>query len=132
MLTQFNSTSLHRHISSSYKFDIFSRSFVEILAAQQTPEGSTWYQGTADAVRQNLRDFLQRPYRVFHHPQRRPTLPMDYRLLLAQHIAKNADITIATIPVGRAAATDFGIMHSDPEHTHIPVRGEAEDRRPAG
>src|SRR5690606_38691473 len=59
VLTQFNSASLHRHIHASYKFDHFSRSFVEILAAQQTPQGSTWYQGTADAVRQNMRYFLQ-------------------------------------------------------------------------
>ena len=62
VLTQFNSMSLHRHIQASYKFDNFSRSFVEILAAQQTPEGSQWYQGTADAVRQNIRYFLERPY----------------------------------------------------------------------
>src|SRR5215218_7293518 len=58
VLTQFNSVSLHRHIQSTYKFDQFSRSFVEILAAQQTPTDSQWYQGTADAVRQNLTDFL--------------------------------------------------------------------------
>ena len=58
VLTQFNSMSLHRHIQASYKFDNFSRSFVDILAAQQTPAGSQWYQGTADAVRQNLRYFL--------------------------------------------------------------------------
>src|SRR5579871_2019277 len=62
VLTQFNSTSLIRHISAAYKFDNFSRSFVEILAAQQTPSGAHWYQGTADAVRRNLRDFMQRPY----------------------------------------------------------------------
>src|SRR6186997_3661742 len=58
VLTQFNSMSLHRHIQASYKFDNFSRSFVDILAAQQTPEGAQWYQGTADAVRQNMRYFL--------------------------------------------------------------------------
>src|SRR5690348_15700174 len=62
VLTQFNSESLHRHITTSYKFDHFSRSFVDILAAQQTPEGARWYQGTADAVRQNLRYFLEGPY----------------------------------------------------------------------
>ena len=59
VLTQFNSVSLHRHIHASYKFDHFSRGFVEILAAQQTPSSTQWYQGTADAVRQNLRYFLQ-------------------------------------------------------------------------
>src|SRR5450432_3154880 len=65
VLTQFNSTSLIRHIQAAYKFDHFSRSFVEVLAAQQRPSGANWYQGTADAVRQNLTDFLQRPYEYF-------------------------------------------------------------------
>src|SRR6476660_6676607 len=62
VLTQFNSTLLHRHINASYKFDNFSKNFVEILAAQQTPEAARWYQGTADAVRQKLRYFLEGPY----------------------------------------------------------------------
>src|ERR1051325_7243584 len=101
VLTQFNSTSLIRHIASAYKFDHFSRSFVEILAAQQTPSGSHWYQGTADAVRQNLRDFLQRPYDYFLILSGDQLYRMDYRLLLQQHIAKKTDITIATIPVNR-------------------------------
>src|ERR1700709_1146327 len=65
VLTQFNSASLHRHINATSQFDNFSTSFGEILAAQQTPEGARWYQGTADAVRQNLRDFLNRPYEYF-------------------------------------------------------------------
>jgi glucose-1-phosphate adenylyltransferase len=62
VLTQFNSESLHRHITGSCKFDSFTDSFIEILAAQQTPEDARWYQGTADAVRQNLRYFLERRY----------------------------------------------------------------------
>ena len=78
VLTQFNSMSLHRHIQASYKFDNFSRSFVDILAAQQTPEGSQWYQGTADAVRQNMRYFLERPLRLLPHPERRPALPNGF------------------------------------------------------
>ena len=65
VLTQFNSESLHRHITASYKFDNFTKSFVEMLAAQQTPEGASWYQGTADAVRQNLRHFLNRSHEHF-------------------------------------------------------------------
>jgi glucose-1-phosphate adenylyltransferase len=113
VLTQFNSTSLIRHIASAYKFDHFSRSFVEILAAQQTPSGSNWYQGTADAVRQNLRDFLQRPYEYFLILSGDQLYRMDYRLLLKQHIEKKADITIATIPVSRNDAPGFGIMHTD-------------------
>jgi len=113
VLTQFNSTSLHRHIAASYKFDHFSRSFVEILAAQQTPSGSHWYQGTADAVRQNMRDFLQRPYEYFIILSGDQLYRMDYRELLRQHIDKKSDITLATIPVSRADAPGFGIMHTD-------------------
>jgi glucose-1-phosphate adenylyltransferase len=115
VLTQFNSASLHRHINHSYKFDHFSRSFVEILAAQQTPSGSHWYQGTADAVRQNMRDFLQLPYEYYLILSGDQLYRMDYRLLLQQHIEKKADITLATIPVERRAAIDFGIMQSDAE-----------------
>src|SRR4029077_1473917 len=65
VLTQFNSESLHRHITGSYKFDSFTKSFIESLAAQQTPEGARWYQGTADAVRQNLHYFLERAYEYY-------------------------------------------------------------------
>jgi len=113
VLTQFNSASLHRHIGSSYNFDRFSRSFVEIRAAQQTPAGSQWYQGTADAVRQNLRDFLSRPYEYYLILSGDQLYRMDFRDLLSQHIEGNADITIATIPVERSTASDFGIMHTD-------------------
>ena len=77
VLTQFNSESLHRHITGSYKFDSFTNSFIEILAAQQTPEDARWYQGTADAVRQTLRYFLDRPYEP--HPKRRSALPDGLR-----------------------------------------------------
>ncbi|MEI8234945.1 MAG: glucose-1-phosphate adenylyltransferase [Verrucomicrobiota bacterium] len=113
VLTQFNSASLHRHIASAYKFDRFSRAFVEILAAQQTPTGSHWYQGTADAVRQNLQNFLNRPYQYYVILSGDQLYKMDFRDLLRQHIEEQADISIATIPVDRAAATDLGIMHTD-------------------
>jgi glucose-1-phosphate adenylyltransferase len=113
VLTQFNSTSLHRHINASYKFDNFSKSFVEILAAQQTPEGARWYQGTADAVRQNLRYFLEAPYEFYLILSGDQLYRMDYRLLLQQHVETGADITLATTPVDRTAASSFGIMHSD-------------------
>lgn len=113
VLTQFNSASLHRHIASAYKFDRFSRSFVEILAAQQTPSGSHWYQGTADAVRQNLQNFLNRPYQYYVILSGDQLYKMDFRDLLQQHIEEKADISIATIPVNREAATEFGIMHTD-------------------
>ena len=113
VLTQFNSMSLHRHIQASYKFDNFSRSFVDILAAQQTPEGAQWYQGTADAVRQNLRYFLEQPYDYFLILSGDQLYRMDFRILLHQHIRSGADITLATKPVSRAQASDFGIMHTD-------------------
>ncbi len=119
VLTQFNSTSLHKHINSAYKFDSFSRSFVEIMAAQQTPTDTSWYQGTADAVRQNLRDFLQYPYQYYVILSGDQLYRMDYRDMLEQHIATKAKVTIATIPVGREAAPGFGIMHTDQERKII-------------
>ena len=115
VLTQFNSVSLHRHIHATYKFDQFSRSFVEILAAQQTPGDSSWYQGTADAVRQNLADFLNGPFDYFVILSGDQLYRMDYRRMLEQHIETRAELTIATIPVARRDATGFGIMHTDAE-----------------
>src|SRR6266480_4543549 len=112
VLTQFNSMSLHRHIQDSYKFDNFSRSFIDILAAQQTPEGSQWYQGTADAVRQNMRYFLERPFDYFLILSGDQLYRMDFRALLHQHIRSGADITLATKPVRRELVADFGIMQS--------------------
>jgi glucose-1-phosphate adenylyltransferase len=121
VLTQFNSTSLHKHIYSSYKFDAFSRSFVEILAAQQTPTDNNWYQGTADAVRQNLRDFLQYPYDYFVILSGDQLYRMDFSEVLDQHVKNGAELTIATLPVTRDLASDFGILHTDAERniTHF-------------
>ena len=112
VLTQFNSLSLHRHIQASYKFDNFSRSFIDILAAQQTPEGSQWYQGTADAVRQNMRYFLEGPFDYFLILSGDQLYRMDFRALLHQHIRSGADITLATKPVRREQVAEFGIMQS--------------------
>jgi glucose-1-phosphate adenylyltransferase len=113
VLTQFNSESLHRHITASYKFDDFTKSFVEILAAQQTPEGARWYQGTADAVRQNLHYFLERPYEHYLILSGDQLYRMDYGDLLQAHLQSGADITLGTTPVDRQAASGFGILHSD-------------------
>src|SRR5216117_571098 len=112
VLTQFNSMSLHRHIQASYKFDNFSRSFVDIIAAQQTPAGSQWYQGTADAVRQNMRYFLERPFDYYLILSGDQLYRMDFRPLLHQHIRCGADITLATKPVHRPQVSEFGIMGS--------------------
>jgi glucose-1-phosphate adenylyltransferase len=113
ILTQFNSMSLHRHIQAAYKFDNFTRSFVDILAAQQTPESSGWYQGTADAVRQNMRYFLERPFDYYLILSGDQLYRMDFRALLHQHIRAGAEITLAMTPVARAVASDFGIMQSN-------------------
>src|SRR6516225_5202455 len=129
VLTQFNSVSLHQHINASYKFDHFGRGFVEILAAQQTPEDTRWYQGTADAVRQNLRDFLNRPYDYFLILSGDQLYRMDYLHVLQEHVRTGADVTLGTTPVDRQAASAFGIMHSD-AHRRI-YRFEEKPKDPA-
>jgi ADP-glucose pyrophosphorylase len=96
LLTQFNSKSLHRHITASYQFDNFTKSFIEILAAQQTPEGARWYQGTADAVRQNLRQFLEHPYEYYLVLSGDHLYRMDYRDLLHAHMRTGADVSLGT------------------------------------
>ena len=113
VLTQFNSMSLHQHINSAFKFDNFTPSFVEILAAQQTPSGSHWYQGTADAVRQNMRYFLERPVDYYVILSGDQLYRMDYRQVMRQHLETDADLTVGTIPVDRKSAMGFGIMHTD-------------------
>ena len=113
LLTQFNSASLHRHISHSYKFDHFSRGFVEILAAEQTPNSDTWYQGTADAVRKNLNHLLNNDFEHLLILSGDQLYRMDFREIIASHIEKKAEVTVATIPVDRERAAGFGIMHND-------------------
>ena len=113
LLTQFNSASLHRHVSHSYKFDHFSRGFVEILAAEQTPNSDTWYQGTADAVRKNLIHLLNNDFEHLLILSGDQLYRMDFREIIAAHIEKEAELTVATIPVGRELAKAFGIMHND-------------------
>jgi glucose-1-phosphate adenylyltransferase len=110
VLTQFLSVSLHRHIANTYKFDPFSRGFVEILAAQQTNEAADWYQGTADAVRQNIRyvqDDGAREVLILSGDQ---LYRMDFRAMLKTHRENRADMTIAVLPVTEAQASGFGIM----------------------
>ena len=113
VLTQFNSTSLHRHISQSYKFDQFSSGFVEVLAAQQTFSDTSWYEGTADAVRKNLIHFLDHDFEYLIILSGDQLYRMDYRSMVAQHRETKADVTIATIPVPRKEASALGIMQID-------------------
>ena len=108
ILTQFNSTSLHRHISQAYKFDQFTGGFVDVLAAQQTPTDASWYEGTADAVRKNLTSFLNHDFDYLVILSGDQLYRMNYRAMVAQHAETGADITIATIPVARAEAQSLG------------------------
>jgi len=113
LLTQFNSASLNRHVSQSYKFDHFSGGFVEVLAAKQTLTDTSWYQGTADAVRKNLIHFFNADFRQVLILSGDALYRMDFRRLLAQHVETGAEITVATIPVPRPAASSLGIMQID-------------------
>ena len=113
VLTQFNSVSLHRHIRQTYRFDAFNGGFVEILAAQQTPENADWYQGTADAVRQNLRYFQQPGTEHVLILSGDQLYRMDFRDMLATHQRTKADVTIAALPVARQEASQLGIMRLD-------------------
>jgi glucose-1-phosphate adenylyltransferase len=113
LLTQFNSSSLHRHVQQSYQFDNFSAGFVEIMAAQQTPSSDAWYQGTADAVRQNLTHYANSPHKYVLILSGDQLYRMNFRQVIEQHIRTGADVTVATIPVSRNDATQFGIMQID-------------------
>lgn len=115
LLTQFNSASLHRHISQSFKFDHFSNGFVEILAAEQTFASSSWYQGTADAVRKNLMHFGNSNFDYALILSGDQLYSMDFREVLQTHIEKSADLTIATIPVPHREATALGLMQVNGE-----------------
>ncbi len=115
VLTQFNSASLHRHITQSYKFDHLSRGFVEILAAEQTLTDASWYQGTADAVRKNLVHFRSDGYEYFLVLSGDQLYRMDFGRILDQHRDTYADVTVATIPVERYQAGALGIMEINEE-----------------
>ena len=110
VLTQFLSVSLHRHIAHSYKLDHFSGGFVEVLAAQQTMESTDWYQGTADAVRQNMRYFQEEWVQEVLILSGDQLYRMDFGKMVKAHRAANAAISIAVIPVSRADAGSFGIL----------------------
>ena len=110
LLTQFNSGSLHRHIQESYRFDNFSPGFVEILAAEQRPNSTDWYQGTADAVRQNLVHMESYGHRLVLILSGDQLYRMNYCAVIEQHVASGAEVTVATTPVHADIAGGFGIM----------------------
>jgi len=109
LLTQFSSESLHRHIFLTYRFDSFSKDFITILSASQTLESPDWYQGTADAVRQNLR-FLRTEGEMVLILSGDHLYQMDYRKFIDFHLDKNADISISVYPVHYEMAPEFGVM----------------------
>ncbi len=113
VLTQFNSASLNRHIKNTYNFDVFSRGFVDILAAEQTPKSQNWFQGTADAVRQSLHHLHNYTYDHVLVLSGDQLYQMDYSKMVQRHIENDAEMTVATIPVTAEEATDFGIMKTD-------------------
>ena len=113
VLTQFNSASLNRHISNTYQLDMFSGGFVEILAAEQTPDNPNWFQGTADAVRQAMRHVTQHEAAYYVVLAGDHLCRVDYRAFVEAHREHHADITIAAQPVDPATATQMGIFQFD-------------------
>ena len=113
VLTQYNSASLNRHIKNTYHFSAFSKAFVDILAAEQTPDNPAWYQGTADAVRQGLRHIepFDSDYILILSGDQ--LYQMDFAEMLDNHKSLGADISVATIPVAQREAPEFGILKSD-------------------
>jgi len=110
VLTQFNSASLNKHIKNTYHFSAFSAAFVDIIAAEQTPDNPAWFQGTADAVRQSLRHISQQEFDYVLILSGDQLYQMDFDEMIDNHKISKADISIATIPVGASEATEFGIL----------------------
>jgi len=115
VLTQFNSASLNAHIKNTFNFSIFSQSFVDILAAEQTPDNPTWFQGTADAVRQCMSHFLKHEFDHALILSGDQLYQMDFNEMLEAHIAADAAISIATLPVNAKDAPEFGILKTNHE-----------------
>ncbi|MEO6251759.1 MAG: glucose-1-phosphate adenylyltransferase [Ferruginibacter sp.] len=115
VLTQYNSASLNKHIKNAYQFSAFSSGFVDILAAEQTPDSPGWFQGTADAVRQSLKHIQNNDFEYVLILSGDQLYQMDFMEMFQNHIDKGADISIATIPVADREAPEFGILKSDAE-----------------
>ncbi len=113
VLTQFNSASLNKHIKNTYHFSFFSAAFVDVLAAEQTPGNNTWFQGTADAVRQSMHHFLTLDFDYALILSGDQLYQMDFNEMVDAHIKNKAEISIATIPVVAKDATEFGILKTN-------------------
>ncbi|MEO0065864.1 MAG: hypothetical protein RI983_1190 [Bacteroidota bacterium] len=116
VLTQFNSASLNKHIKNTYHFSAFSTGFVDILAAEQTPDNPGWFQGTADAVRQSLRHISNLDYDHILILSGDQLYQMDFGDMLKNHIDSQTDISIATIPVDDRDAPEFGILKTNEQN----------------
>jgi glucose-1-phosphate adenylyltransferase len=116
VLTQFNSASLNKHIKNTYHFSAFSSGFVDILAAEQTPDNAGWFQGTADAVRQSLRHITSMEFEYILILSGDQLYQMDFSEMLENHKNRKADISIATIPVDSRDAPEFGILKTNEEN----------------
>jgi len=116
VLTQFNSASLNKHIKNTYHFSAFSTGFVDILAAEQTPDSESWFQGTADAVRKSLKHIENLDFDYVLILSGDQLYQMDFAKMIKAHQESNADLTIATIPVNAREATEFGIMKTNEEN----------------
>ncbi len=119
ILTQYNSASLNAHIKNTYNFDVFTKGFVDILAAEQTPGNKEWYQGTADAVRQSRQHYERHDFDYVLILSGDQLYQMDFEAMAKHHIEQDADVTIACLPVDARDATGFGIMKVD-ENGYIP------------
>lgn len=113
VLTQYNSASLNKHIKNTYQFSIFSSGFVDIIAAEQTPDNATWFQGTADAVRQSIRHIEKNEFDYVLILSGDQLYQMDFAEMFNNHVKTGSDITIATIPVTAREAPEFGILKAD-------------------
>src|SRR5215510_3446966 len=122
VLTQFNSASLNRHVGQSYRMDLFSPGFVEILAAEQTPESSNWFQGTADAVRQAARHFVRFDADYYLILAGDHLYRMDYSALVDAHVDRRADITIAAKPIFFFKETATTEIYTLSLHDALPTR----------
>ena len=126
VLTQYNSASLNRHISRTFRFSSFSTGFVEVLAAEQTKDNPEWFQGTADAVRQmlpHLRDWRVDTLLILSgdHLYR-----MDYRDFIKRHVDTKADMTISVVPMSRDEAGEFGLLKTDNKGRNSRIQGKTD------
>jgi glucose-1-phosphate adenylyltransferase len=113
VLTQFNSASLNKHIKNTYQFGHFTDAFVDILAAEQTPDNKSWFQGTADAVRQCMHHFMNYEFEYALILSGDQLYQMDFNEMIEAHIKAGAEITLATLPVMAKDASEFGILKAD-------------------